>query len=98
MTLEGGLRELIADVVRAEVRKALADLRAPDEHLTVRAAAAVASVAPGTIRRWLREGRLRGEGAGRLLRVRRSVLEAMLVEDRHVVDTPESLAGRDFGR
>lgn len=100
MTIEGGLRDLIADVVREEVKRALADVMRPDEYLSTRRAAAFAEVAPGTVRRWIREGRLVGHKAGRVVRVKRSDLEDMLkVGSRpHANDaTPEEMARRDFG-
>jgi excisionase family DNA binding protein len=99
--LETGLRTLIAEIVRNEVRTALAGVTTPDEYLSTSAAAAFAQVADGTIRRWIREGRLVEHRAGRVMRVRRADLQALLQtgrRSRHVSDmTPEDLAARDFG-
>jgi hypothetical protein len=66
--LERSLRDLIADLVREEVRRALADATQPGEFLTTADAAQVAKVAQGTIRRWIRDDRLLPRHAGRELR------------------------------
>ena len=102
---------LIADALRPRicevVREELATQRpaAADVYLSTRAAAAVADVAPGTIRRWLAEGRLTGHHAGRVLRIRRADLEQLLAaaprrsrRPRVMPDlTPEQRARRDLG-
>jgi excisionase family DNA binding protein len=76
--LERSLRDLIAGLVREEVRRALSEATQPDEFLTTARAAEVAKVAQGTIRRWIRDGRLAPHHAGRELRVRRSDLDALM--------------------
>ena len=84
--LEAAFRELMRDVVRDEVRSALAESRprqaattAPGEpYLSVANAAKLADLAPNTIRTWIRDGRLPAHRAGRVLRVRRSELESFL--------------------
>lgn len=54
----------------------------------------------GTIRRWVRAGKLRGYRAGRVLRVRRDELDRMLATGRHAPskasndESPEELAMR----
>ena len=95
------LRDAIVEIVRAEVAK-LAPAPPVDDYLTVNAAAAFASVAPGTIRRWVRDGSLAEHRAGRVLRVRRSELERLLSAPpsrakRGRDDSPEALARRRFG-
>ena len=72
------IADRITDTCRDEVRRQLAEAMRPDDYLTMRAAANVASVAPRTVRRWIRSGRLRGVGAGRLLRVPQADLETLL--------------------
>jgi excisionase family DNA binding protein len=58
----------------------------------------VASVAEGTIRRWIREGKLVGHKAGRVVRVKRADLEALLrAGGRRDEASPEELARRAFG-
>ncbi|HEX4420549.1 MAG TPA: helix-turn-helix domain-containing protein [Kofleriaceae bacterium] len=97
--LERGLRDLIAELVREEVRRAFAEATQRDEFLTTAHAAEVAKVAQGTIRRWIRAGRLTSQRAGRELRVLRSDLAA-LMRDHGRGDrdrTPEELAD-DFVR
>lgn len=101
MTLEAGLRELIAGIVRDEVRRALAEASKPEEYLTTVEAGELANVAPGTIRRWIREGRLAEQRAGRVVRVRRSDIERLLGSAPRRTPTraptPEELAARMFG-
>lgn len=95
--LEHGLRELIVDLVREEVRRVLGEATQPDEFLTTAEAAEVAKVAQGTIRRWIRDGRLTPHHAGRELRVRRVDLDAIMRDGgrRDRERTPEELA-EDF--
>ncbi len=97
--LEAELRELVRRIVREEVGPLLADAARVDEFLSTRAAARFADVATGTIRRWIREGRLVGHRAGRVVRVRRADLESLLREGRRKTPelTPEQRALRDFG-
>lgn len=79
---ENALRSLIRDEVRAVVREELAklDLGRPvtQEFLSLETAATLTETSVSTIRGWLREGRLRTYHAGRLVRVRRDELEALL--------------------
>lgn len=90
------LRELVRDVVREELRIALAEARPrqaanvntpADSYLSVAKAAKVADLAPNTIRTWIRDGQLAGHRAGRVLRVKRSDLESFLavVPTKHKV-------------
>jgi excisionase family DNA binding protein len=86
--LEDVVRELLRSVVRDEIRAAIAEAAAEkpnafrngasDGYLSVAKAARHADVAPGTIRAWIRKGRLQSRRAGRVLRVSRSELEAFL--------------------
>lgn len=69
----------------------------PAEYLTTSAAATVASVNEGTIRRWVRDGKIRGYRAGRVLRVRRDELDQMLATGRRSSandESPEEMAVR----
>lgn len=80
MTFEETLQQIVRDAVRVELAK-LADnpLRNGDEsYLSIAKAARVADVAPGTIRAWIRNGRLACKRAGRVLRVGRSELDRFL--------------------
>jgi excisionase family DNA binding protein len=66
VTLDEALRTSIREIVRDEVRAALATLRPADaRNLTSAEAAELARVGQGTIRRWIREGRLPCQRAGR---------------------------------
>ena len=100
ITIDVTLRAMIVQVVREELERAADKVNQRDEYLSPRAAGALAQVAPGTVRRWIREGRLAGHHAGRVLRVRRADLEALLRRPRVIsVDhvEPEALARRLFG-
>jgi len=87
--IEETLRRIVRDVVREEIRTAL-DERAhtsarnsnashTDEgYLSLSRAAKLADVAPGTLRRWIKEGRIPTQRAGRVYRVSRTDLETFL--------------------
>jgi excisionase family DNA binding protein len=80
--VDASFRQLVRETVREVVREELAPLTrrnvglsAPDDgYLSVAKAARVADVAPGTIRAWIRAGRLTAQRAGRVLRVSRREL------------------------
>lgn len=95
--IEQGLRDLIAQVVREELDRRAKSSAAP-EYLSTKEAAAVAHVASGTIRRWLREGKLIEHRAGRVVRVARADLDRLLHGTRRHNDdlSPEELAARAF--
>ena len=99
---EATLRTMIVDVVRVELAKsqATASPQPHDQYLSTRNAANFAQVATGTIRRWIREGRIEGHKAGRVVRVKRAEIETLLrsgsrpqVND----ESPRVLARRMFG-
>jgi excisionase family DNA binding protein len=94
---ENKLRALIADIIRDEVRRAVADVTRRDEILSTEAAAAFAKVSPGTIRRWVKERRLARANLGRHIRVSRNELERMLKAGPSNDLTPEQLARKMFG-
>jgi excisionase family DNA binding protein len=86
-SLDDALREMVRQVVREEIRAALDDDAArtaprnalgEDGYLSIAAAAAYAAVAPGTLRRWIRSGRLPVHRAGRVYRIGRLELEDFL--------------------
>jgi len=81
------LRQLVRDTVREVLREELASLTrrnsgpvggSDDGYLSVAKAARLADVASGTIRAWIRQGRLTGKHAGRVLRISRAELESFL--------------------
>ena len=89
--LDETLRAIVRDVVREEVRAALSECAADatrrnspggamrgDGYLSIARAAAFADVAPGTLRRWIRSGRLPVRRAGRVYRIARAELEDFL--------------------
>jgi excisionase family DNA binding protein len=83
-----GMDTAIKEAVRAVVKEEIAALketlastpsrRLTDEFWPVRKAAKVASVSPWTVREWVKLGRVRAYGSGRLLRLRRSEFELFL--------------------
>lgn len=87
---------LIRKIVREEVEAAT-----PTEFLSTGEAAELARVAPGTIRRGIREHRLEQHRVGREVRVKRAAVEALLRRDAKPANiaefTPEEQARRDFG-
>jgi excisionase family DNA binding protein len=84
------LRALVEDAVR----RVLAERPPASEYLSVVEAARVASVAPATIRSWVREGKLRRHGTPRVLRVRRNDLEKLMsaAPRAAIPESPEALA------
>lgn len=96
--LEEQLRLLVREIVRSEIRGAIDEARG-DEFLSTRDAAKLASVAEGTIRRWIREGQLNGHRAGRVMRILRTDLQALLRKgpSQPSNDSPEAMARRELG-
>lgn len=81
--VDESFRQLVRDTVREVLREELAQhtrrnagppLGADEGFLSVAKAARLADVAPGTIRAWIRAGRLTAQRAGRVLRVSRREL------------------------
>lgn len=90
------LRVFIAATVRSELGKLASE--PADEYLSTGDAAKFAAVATGTIRRWVRTGKLREHRAGRLVRVSRQDLQRMMAESRPRNDvSPERAARRKYG-
>jgi len=81
-TFEALVRRLVRDAVREELTafaQTPGALRNGDDvYLSVAKAARVADVAPGTIRAWIRSGRLTSKRAGRVLRISRAELEQFM--------------------
>jgi excisionase family DNA binding protein len=88
-------------MIRSIVREELAKARpvAPIEFLSTTEAASVAKVAPGTVRRWVKTGRLTRHQAGRVLRVSRAELENMLRDGgaRNDEQDPRAVAKKLLG-
>jgi excisionase family DNA binding protein len=81
--VDDSLRQLVRDTVRQVLREELVPLTrrnagalpvGDDGYLSVTKAARLADVAPGTIRAWIRAGRLTAQHAGRVIRISRSEL------------------------
>jgi len=100
--LDESLRDLVRDTVRQVVREELSALSRrnasgptivdEDGYLSVTKAARLADVAPGTIRAWIRAGRLTSKRAGRVLRVSRNELA------RFMSGTPTGPRGEETER
>ncbi len=95
------LEQVLRALVREEVRLALAEV-APSDLLTIGQAADVARCSAATIRRKVREGALPACGTGKLTRIARRDLEAMLGAPRRRTPpgralTPEERAEIDEG-
>jgi excisionase family DNA binding protein len=96
-SLDDSLRKLITEVVRDEIKRALAAAKPHDEFLTTSEAATLAKVAIGSIRRWIRQGKLKRHVVGKTLRVSRAELDRLLQDpgpDHEL--SPEEQADRDF--
>jgi excisionase family DNA binding protein len=97
---EKALVHVITDAVRQVVREELSKVPERSEYLSVREAAEIADVIPGTIRSWIEAGKLGRYQAGRHVRVKRSELDALLGQpsttDREI--SPEEQAFAAFRR
>lgn len=90
------LRALIAETVRAELRRERTEQ--PDDYLSPAHAATTFDVKPATIRRWVKSGKLTRYGQGRVLRVSRAELERFMKQGAGANDdSPEAVAERRFG-
>jgi excisionase family DNA binding protein len=99
---ESALRACIEEVVRKVVREEIAaDAgRQPAEYVSVIEAARRIGVSPGTIREWVRLGRLTRYPAGRLLRISVRELDALMKAPpaAEPIGTPEEEARRSLER
>jgi excisionase family DNA binding protein len=97
---EKSLVHLISDAVRQVLREELSKAPERSEYLSVREAAEIAHVIPGTIRSWIDSGKLGRFQAGRHVRIKRSDLDALLgqpvAKEREA--SPEELAFAAFRR
>jgi excisionase family DNA binding protein len=82
--VEEAFRQSLREIVREELRAAMAEQgggRPGDTYLSIAKAAQFADVAPGTLRRWIRTGRLSARRAGRVHRISRADLEGFLARE-----------------
>lgn len=93
VTLDAQLREIVREVVREELQAALVagpprrnSPSTDDGYLSIARAATFADVAPGTLRRWIRSGRLPARRAGRVHRIARVELEDFLARNGRGAD------------
>lgn len=96
------LASIVEDVVRRVVREELASRPTQDEYLSPAHAAKFADVEETTIRAWITAGRLpRYRAGGRLIRVKRSDLEAYLAAEKAEDPrrlSPEETAAKSYAR
>ena len=89
-TFEDTLRSIVREVVREELRDArpaaLRNAEGDGGYLSISAAAKFAAVAPGTLRRWIRSGRLPTRRAGRVYRIGRTELVDFLARGGRSAD------------
>lgn len=85
--------EALRALIRDAVREALSSSPRADGYESVTEAAKRADVSPGTIRAWIKAGKLARYGAGRCLRVKRSELDTLLASP---AESPEALARARF--
>jgi excisionase family DNA binding protein len=95
------LESLVRRIVREEI--AASATAAQTELLSTAEAAGLAKVAPDTVRRWVREGRIEALEAGRELRFRRADIDKLLrgTHRRGPVErvrTPEEIGAALFTR
>lgn len=97
-SIDEHIRAIAREEARAEMQRLLAEARG-DAYLSAQDAARFAGVTDGTIRRWIRAGRLTEHRAGRVVRVLRTDLERLLRDGARSAndDSPEARAARDFG-
>jgi excisionase family DNA binding protein len=99
--IEESLKVLVAAAVREALPAALEEALRPDEYLPTAAAAKLAGIYPGTLRRWLDRKWLTRYNAGREVRISRRELELLLkngVPRRAGKNlTPQQLAAKKFG-
>src|SRR6266850_4204148 len=76
--LERAFRETVRALVREELRAALAEQKPDDELLTTGQASTLAKVSVGSVRRWIRLGKLARHRIGRTLRISRAELQRLL--------------------
>ncbi|MBI3203049.1 MAG: helix-turn-helix domain-containing protein [Myxococcales bacterium] len=86
------VREALRDVLREELPRLLPGSTARPTYLSPKQAADVAATSVSTIRSWIRGGRLRPYRAGRLVRVRRDEVEALLAGGKVGGDSRATLA------
>lgn len=99
-SIDQAFRLFVVQVIRDEVRRAVADATKNDEYLSPETAAKLADVTPATIRRWVRERKLTRYGEGkRVVRISRVELESRLKAGGASNDemSPEQLAEKRFG-
>jgi excisionase family DNA binding protein len=75
------IREEMRNALRESAESSVSATREPAEntdYITVKRAASIASVTESTLREWLRTGRLRRYGHGRVVRVRLSELHHLM--------------------
>ena len=91
--LRAVLDEALREMVRELIEPYLASQPVPaDRYLSVPDAAKLLGVSDGTVRSWIRQGKLRRYGCGRVLRVRLSELhDVMFCGSNETPDSDEAM-------
>ena len=88
--------------VRALIREEFARLRAAerpvDDYIKLADAAKIAGTTRRTVGRWIAAGKLPSYGTGRVVRVRRAELEALMRGGAGAVDSADAIAEAIFRR
>lgn len=92
------IKDALTAFIDERIATAIAKLAKPanDEYLTTSAAAVIARVTPGTIRRWVRNKRITKHAAGGRVRISRAELERYL-SGAPANESPSDKARRRFG-
>jgi excisionase family DNA binding protein len=90
---EDALRHIVESAVDSAFQRHLGEKpAAAGDYLSVAKAAQIAAVSPQAIRTWIRAGKLKQYNAGRVIRVRRTELEALLASpSAHAGPAPREL-------
>jgi excisionase family DNA binding protein len=97
---ESALRDIIRDELRTVIRQELGKKPAAGgDYLSVAEAAQIAAVSPQTIRAWIHARKLTQFNAGRVIRVRRPELEALMASPAGPPVSPDrELSPEEEGR
>jgi len=97
---EDALREIIRDELRSVIRQELGQKpAAAGDYVSAAEAAQIAAVSPQTIRAWIRQGKLKQFNAGRVIRVRRLELGALMASPAGTPVSPDrELSPEEEGR
>jgi len=97
MSLDLVVKSAVREVVREEIRAALAELKltAADQFMTYGEAAAFVGCCVATVTKWVQDGALKSYGRERTIRVLRSeLIAAMELQEQTQAETPDQVVER----